>query len=320
MANTLLLKGHEVIPVGRNASAKEYYKSIGLDMVSIDISKEDSFMNLPSKGVDAIVNLAAVIPAANKSLNAHIFLLANTFGAYNSMMFCTRNDIPVHVLTTSHCAVEGYWGIWDESKQLITETMGVKYPYKGDHATYIVSKVAAEEFAHHFADEYGLRSIVYRMTGVQGYGRYESGFEYFVNSAKAGKDIEVYGDPKKVRDHIYVKDVITAIELGLDKKTVNGLYNLSSGIPVTLMEEVKAIVDVFSPEGSKVNIISRPDKPGINKSYVYDISRLKSDSGFNPKFPLNFIHTIDDYKSEIDAGTYSWLTKNNFKGKNHGEY
>jgi UDP-glucose 4-epimerase len=300
--------GHEVIPAGRSQRAGTFYRSIGLDLIPVDVGRASTFDLLPSDGIDAVVNLAALIPAAHRSRTAGPFATVNTVGACNSLTFCVVNDIPVHLLTTSHFAVEGFWGRWDVDGTRITEAMGVCYPDTGDHAAYIVSKVAAEAYARHFGAEWGLRSIVYRLSGVRGFGRYESGFEFFVRQAQAGRDIEVFGDQGKVWDNIYVKDVVKAIDLALEGDRVSGLYLLSSGIPLTLMQEVEAVADWFSPPDRRVRTIPRPDLPGgIRHSYVYDIDRLRSDAGFEPDFPLNEARTMADYASEVESMIYQWL-------------
>lgn len=308
LVDDLINAGHEVIPAGRKERAAAHFRSRGLDMLNVDVAREETFHRLPTQNIDAVINLSAVIPAANKSLNAATFLAVNALGAYNSMMFCIKNGIRVHILTTSHFAVEGFWGCWDASRRKIDESMGVNFLYKGNHAAYIVTKVAAEEYARHFAEEYGLRSIALRLSGVRGFGRYESGFEFFVNSARAGHNIEVFGNPNHVWDNIYVKDVVKAVRLGLERPTVRGLYMLSSGIPLTLTEEVNAIADVFSPPGRRILVTARPDKPGgIAKSYVYDIRRIKHDAGFEPSFPLNAPQTLEDYGREVERGAYRFL-------------
>lgn len=311
LVDALAATGHEPLPAGRSARAADYFKSRGLNMIEVDVARAETFLNLPTEGIDAVVNLAGVIPAADKTLNAETFLPVNTLGAWNSMRFCVTNDVPVHILTTSHFAVEGHWGYWDRERRRIDEAMGVNFLYSGDHTAYIVTKVAAEEYARHFREEFGLRSIVFRLAGVRGFGRYESGFEYFVRCATEGKDIEVYGDSSKVWDNIYVKDVCRAVVLGLERSSVNDLYMLSSGIPLTLLQEVNAIADMFSPVGKRIQVIPREDRPGgIGKSYVYDIGKLAKDAGFTPVFPLDAHETLQDYAQEAGRGAYRWLKEN----------
>lgn len=84
----------------------------------------------------------------------------------------------------------------------------------------------------HYRQEYGLQGIIFRPPPVYRYGPHteifkngkpkKTGFQVFIENAIAGKPLEVWGDPKKGRDIIYVKDVVSAIILALRKKDVSG--------------------------------------------------------------------------------------------------
>ena len=85
----------------------------------------------------------------------------------------------------------------------ITEAMGRKYALTGDHAAYVISKIAAAEYVEHYAQEFGIQGIILRLTGLLGYGRLEgfwtdgvfnpSAFEVFYKLAKAGQALEIWG-------------------------------------------------------------------------------------------------------------------------------
>lgn len=313
LVDELIREGFDVLATGRNQVAKSYYNENGIPFVGLDVTSEEDFNRLPKNNIDAVVHLAALIPAATSSLNAKGFLIVNSLGTYNALDFCRRNGINDFIFTTSHFTVEGFWGIWDTKKLRIKEEMGRNFKYTGDHTLYIISKIAAEEYVERFSQEYGMRCITFRLSGVWGYGRYETGFEFFVNRAKKGKTIEVFGDPNKVRDNIYVKDVTRAIILGLESRNAKGLYNLSSGIPLTLREEVEKIVEAFSPVGSRSRIVSCPDKPGgVIKSYVYDISKIREEIGFTPEYPYELM--LLDYKEELEKRRFGWLRQLKIRG------
>ena len=306
LVDELIREGFDVLATGRNQVAKSYYNENGIPFVELDVTSKEDFDRLPKNKIDAVIHLAALIPAAVSTLNAKDFLNVNSLGTYNTLDFCRRNQINDFISITSHFTVEGFWGIWDTRKLRIKEEMGRNFKYTGDHTPYIISKIAAEEYAEYFTQEFGMRCITFRLSGVWGYGRYESGFEFFVNKAKKAVPIQVFGDPNKVRDNIYVKDVARAISLGLKSRNAKGLYNLSSGIPLTLREEVEKIVDVFSPVRSRSKIVSCPDKPGgVIESYVYDISKIREEIGFTPEYPYGVM--LLDYKEELEKRRFEWL-------------
>ena len=297
LIDQLVKDGVDVLACGRSKAGEEYYKNIGVPFIRLDVTKEEDFNKLPKKNVNAVVHLACLIPAASKEDNAIEYLKTNTIGTVNALEYCRKYNIKKFIFTSSHFALEG---LWNDKQTPISEEMGIKFKYTGGHAKYIISKVAAEEYVRHYMEEYGMQCIVLRLSGVRGVGRYESGFELFINKAKKGEPIEIWGDNSKVWDNIYVKDVVQGIILALKNDTAKGFYNLSSGNPMHLKDEVEAIVKVFSNKNNPSKIILAPQKEGgIQKSYVYDITKIKKELGFVPKYLT--LAMVKDYKKEMEA-------------------
>jgi len=306
----LLKEGYTVVATSRTSAAEDYYKRLSIPFHTLDVSNEEDFAKLPHKDVEAFVHLAAIIPAALPDLDAKKFLLGNSYGTYNSLRFCRANGIKRFISTTSHFAVEGFWGLWDTEKKKISEDMGENFKFTGNHTLYIISKIAAEQYAEHFMQEYGMNNVTYRLTGVYGFGRYSSALELFINKAQKGEPITIYDNPDRVRDHIYVKDVVHALVIALQNQNVSGLYNLSSGKPYTLREEVEHIVNAVSPPEQRSEITVAPTQKSYPpSSYVYDMSKLKKDGGFEPQY--SYEEMVRDIVKERDENRYYWLSKKN---------
>ena len=195
--------------------------------------------------------------------------------------------------------------MWN-SNRAITEEDPRKINYKGDHAVYIISKIAALDLVEHYHQEYGVQGISFRLPAIYGYhprvGMYignkfvKAGFVIFLEKAIKGEPIEIWGNPKKGKDIVYVKDVVGAFIKAADSSTAFGLYNIATGICTTLEEEVRGIIDVFSEPGHPSQISYNPNKPDT-LSYLYDISKAKRDFGYEVKYP--FKKMLEDYKKEI---------------------
>lgn len=91
--------------------------------------------------------------------------------------------------------------------------------------------------------------------------------------------------------------MILAIIAPIDSSKAIGLYNVATGAGLTVEEEVKLIVKVFSPLGKPSKLIYCPEKPGAPNCYIYDISRIKRDMGWTPKY--SYEDMLEDYKREI---------------------
>ena len=72
------------------------------------------------------------------------------------------------------------------------------------------------------------------------------------------------------------------------------IYNVGTGIPVTLQEQCQAIIDVFSPKDKPSTIEYHPGKSG--GGFLMDISNAKDDLGYEPVMDVHKL--FEDYKYE----------------------
>lgn len=133
----------------------------------------------------------------------------------------------------------------------------------------------------------------------------KTGFQIFIDKAITGEPIEVWGDTNVGRDIIYIKDVINAFVLAIEHPDARGLFNITSGKKLTLMEEVETIIDVFSEQNNKPELIKRPDISNNIDSFYYDISKAKEVLGWSPSF--SFKDMLVDFIKESSAKKFSHL-------------
>jgi len=84
----------------------------------------------------------------------------------------------------------------------ISENYERNFNYKGDHAVYIITKLAGADLVYHYDAEYGIRNVVFRLPPVYGYGPHtdifidgkpiKTGFEIFIENALKSKTIEIW--------------------------------------------------------------------------------------------------------------------------------
>jgi nucleoside-diphosphate-sugar epimerase len=92
------------------------------------------------------------------------------------------------------------------------------------------------------------------------------------------------GGGSQVRDLMHVEDVAGAIIALLDSSVV-GAVNIASGIEVAVAEVVEEIVKLAG-HPDLVCQGARPDRPGEPAVLVADVSRLRDEVGFRPRWGL----------------------------------
>jgi len=311
LVDHLIKAGEQVTALGRNRLYEAFFKDVGASFIAMDVGDPDSYRALPSTGVEAFIHLAGVIPAAVADPKSDIFIRTNTLGTFYALEYCRRTGIPKFLMPTTL-----YEGM-EHTEMPIAEDMGRRYSLRGDHASYVISKIAAAEYVEHYSQEYGIRGVVLRMTGLLGYGRQEgfwadgefhpSAFEVFYKLAKAGRPLEVWGAHVAKRDSLYVKDAVRAMYMAIGAEKAQGLYVIGSGVGRTNEEEALTFARVFAAEGNPVPVVYRPDKQEKPKTYYFDIGKAKRDFDWEPVFDYERI--LRDYDAEVASGRFADLSR-----------
>jgi UDP-glucose 4-epimerase len=319
----LIKHGYDVCATGNtNKDASEYLKKLGTKYINFDLRNEGDINKLPTKGVDAVILLAGLLPANSKvnidiDENALDYIKMNTIGTINILEYCRKNGIKKIISTTSYADV---FKSWVKDKAL-KETEPRNFLYRGDHAAYVISKNAATDIIEYYNEQHGMDGSIFRLPPVYGVGPHDviydngkskkSGISMFIENANKGEPIEIHGDPNISRDIIYVKDVATAFINAIESNRAKGLYNMTSGVSLTLEEQVKTVIKVFTKARTS-EIKYRPEIENSTPSYLFDISKAKEDFGFIPEY-ADYQKMMIDYKLEMESGRFDFFVKSRIK-------
>jgi len=302
--------GYTIWATGKRNIDEDYYRRRGVHYTSVDITKKADFEKLPRKGIDSVVHIAGAMPAQMASYKPDVYLSVNIMGTLNVLDYCLGTNVQSYLFTQSHSDVAYLWNTGD----YIRPDAARKAIYTGDHAVYIISKNAAVDLVEHYNQEFGLRTFVFRLPTIY---CYRPVFDMYVNGKKTpiayrlliqkaicSETIEIWGDPLKSKDIVYVKDFNQMLIKAIESSRTKGIYNVGSGVPTTLDEQIKGIVKVFSPEDHPSRIVYRPEKPSQH-SYLYDISNARAELGYEPKF--SYLEMLYDMKNEMNKDRFSHL-------------
>ena len=317
VVDELLKNNCKVIVTGRNNEFLNYYKEKGVEFYNLDLTKKEEYKKLPTEGIEGVVLLAGLLPAnvilkENEEV-ADKYFLVNTIGTINVLEYCRKNNIKRVISTTSYADVINSWS----KNRYISENEPRNYKYVGDHAVYVFSKNAANDVLEYYNQQYGMKNAVFRFPMVYGVGPHgyfnvdgkvvKSGFQIFLDNAIEGKDIFVFGDGETVRDVVYVKDVANAFYKALISEKTYGLYNITSGVGLSLIDQAQIMAEVFQNE-KKSNVILKPEIQNNSKSFLFSIAKAKKDFDYSPQF-ANFKLMMEDYKKDLENNKYREIFK-----------
>ena len=318
-ATHFIEQGEKVLVTGRNNKFKEYYDKLGADYANLDLTNQDDFEKLPKEGVEGVILISGALPASeNADLkekeNADQYVKVNILGTCYALEYCRKNGIKRLINTISYGDVAKAWRM----DPPVDESEPRAFNFTGDHAVYVISKNAASDIAEYYNQQHGMKNAWFRFPPVYGVGPHgyskvngkvvKSGLQIFIDKAKEGEDIEVYG--YLARDTVYVKDVAQAYYRAAKSDETYGLYNITSGRATTLLEQAEACAELLARDDEhKSRVIYRDDMVNRGKSYLFSIEKAKRDFGYDPQF-VDFKDLMKDYIYEQERGVYPALFAN----------
>ena len=150
-------------------------------------------------------------------------------------------------------------------------------------APYGLSKVHAEQLCDMFSEIYGLNTISLRYFTVYGpRQRPDEAMCKFITNILQEKSIEIYGDGEQTRDFSFVKDVVDANMLALNRG--KGAFNIGSGIRISVNTLVGLITALI---GKQVKIEYPGKQQGDVPHTQADITKAQEILGFVPRYGID---------------------------------
>ena len=166
-------------------------------------------------------------------------------------------------------------------------------PYR-PNSPYAASKAASDHFARAWRRTYGLPVVITHCSNNYGpYQMPEKLIPVVILAALEGRPIPVYGDGRNVRDWLFVEDHARALELILDGGKPGTVYNVGANAEMANIDLIHAIcsrMDELAPDGSHrphadlIEFVA--DRPGHDRRYAIDSSRVRRELGWRPTVDL----------------------------------
>lgn len=244
--------------------------------------------------IDTVVHFAAETHVDRSILNPDRFLHTNVIGTFTLLeaarqYWLSEKALPSDDLRFHHISTDEVYGYLKPNDPAWTEST----PY-APSSPYSASKAASDHYVRAYGHTYGLP---YTITNCSNnYGPYqfpEKLIPLMILNALDGKSLPIYGDGGQIRDWLYVEDHCEAIWMVLRKGRTGQTYNVGGGYQPTNLELVQHLCSSldelsphspFRPHASLIRFVK--DRPGHDRRYAIDITKIKTQLGWQPRHTL----------------------------------
>ncbi len=266
--------------------------------------------------VDTIVHFAAESHVDRSIVAPGAFIDTNIVGTFQLLEAARR----VPALHFHHVSTDEVFGSLGPTGAFREDT-----PYS-PNSPYSASKAASDHLVRAYAHTYGINVTLSNCSN--NYGPYqfpEKLIPLMIMNLCEGKPLPVYGDGLNVRDWLYVDDHVEAIWTILRRGRAGETYNIGGEGERTNLEVIRLLVaNVARETGKPAAELERlvtfvKDRPGHDRRYAIDFSKLKSELGWLPRHDLErgLADTVRWYLSSpewiehVRTGAYrAWLETN----------
>ena len=239
---------------------------------------------------DYIVNFAAESHNSRAVVNPEVFYRTNVLGTQMLLQAALDADVPrFHHIST--CEVYGDLPLDSDDK--FTEAS----PYR-PRTPYNASKAAADLAVRAYFETFHLPVTISNCSNNYGPFQFpEKLIPYFTILALKGRKMTLYKSSRNKREWLHVDDHCGGIDLILKNGKVGETYNIGSGVELDIETVADLILDILGLDQSYKTYVE--DRPGHDRRYLLDSTRLRSELGWKPVVPFE-----DGFRE-----TVLWYTK-----------
>jgi dTDP-glucose 4,6-dehydratase len=258
-----------------------------------DIADRDA-VAIAAAGVDTIVNFAAESHVDRSILEATPFVRTNILGTQVLLEAARSLHIGrfVQISTDEVYGSLGPTGKFRENRPL------------APNSPYSASKAAADLLVRAYVHTHAVPAIILRSSNA--YGPYqfpEKLIPLMIANALEGKPLPVYGDGLHVRDWVHVLDLCEGILHVVERGRTGEVYNVGGDSERTNLDVVNSIVELTGASKALIQFVH--DRPGHDRRYAMDFTKIQTELGWRPRraFDEGLREAVDWY-----ARKRAWVT------------
>lgn len=274
---------------------------------------------------DGIIHLAAESHVDRSILSPLDFVYTNVIGTVNLLNAAKKlwagnyeGKMFHHVSTDEVFGALGDTGFFTEE---------TKYD---PHSPYSASKASSDHFVRAYFDTYGLPVVITNCSNNYGPNHFpEKLIPLFINNIINKKPLPVYGDGLYTRDWLYVIDHARAIDMVYHKGKAGDTYAVGGFNEWKNIDLVKLLCKLMDekldnePGSSEKLITYIKDRPGHDRRYAIDASKINQELGWEPSvtFEEGLSITIDwylrnkEWLEHVTSGEYRQYYEEQYRGE-----
>lgn len=286
---------YEIYVLSRKKSENNFNGSRIKKIIYWEEIEEDDFFKLnydELNKIDYCIHLAAY-GVSSKENNIQKMIDGNIKIFSKLLKFCNSFQIKKIINTGSG------FEYGDKGRIKITEEEKLE-PF----SLYGASKASTLMFGRIIASNYNIKMVTLRFFNIFGVGESKNRLiPYVIENVVRRKETKLTPGMQE-RDYLYIKDVIEAYAVVLEKDLFdNEIYNVCSGIGISLKELIYKVVKVINPVETKLGFGVMPYRVGEAMYIVGDGTKFKNKTGWEPKYSIEegIKEMYNDYiKGEIN--------------------
>lgn len=259
--------------------------------------------------VDSIVNFAAESHVDRSIESPGDFIQTNIVGTFkilqasrdywNSIKQNKNEQERYDNFRFLHVSTDEVYGSLGNSGSFTEKT-----PY-APNSPYAASKAASDHLIRSYFKTFGFPTLTTNCSNNYGPHQFpEKLIPLMIQKAIAGEPLPVYGDGLHIRDWLYVDDHCIALEQTLDKGRLGEVYNIGGDNEKTNLDLVTTLCEILDelvpnsshrPHRSLIKFVD--DRPGHDRRYAINSSKIQRELGWKPSETLNtgLRKTVDWY-------------------------
>ena len=256
-----------------------------------DIAGEDAIKTIFERhDIKTVFHFAAESHVDNSIKDCSEFIRTNIVGTVNLLNASLKHNVEKFM----HISTDEVYGSIENGSFTEETNYDPRNPYSA-------SKASSDHFVRAFHNTYGLPTVITNCSNNYGPRQHkEKLIPQTILNLLNDKKIPVYGDGKQIRDWLYVQDHCEALIEVWKYGVVGEKYNIGGECEVQNIDLIKKIISLMGKDESVIEYVK--DRPGHDRRYSTDISKITKDLNWKPRFDIDdgLTKTIEWYERHRD--------------------